>query len=86
MEQDFEGRIRHLVYRCYKCGALLTKYEILDIWERAEATLETVIGLCKCGSRMIQPTNAKLWEELFLPKVWKVWWRDVAKPWLSKRS
>ena len=56
----------HYVYRCYSCARLITKLEILEA--RAAGRVE----LCPCGSKMIRPTNAKLWEELCLPRCWKL--------------
>ena len=63
-----EGQTDRLFYcyRCYLCSRLITKLEILEA--RAAARL----NLCPCGSRKIQVTNAKVWEELFLPRVWKL--------------
>ena len=69
-------RLRFLLYRCYQCHRLLTHYEILKTWTKAEAG-DPQNGLCPCGSGKITPTNAKLWEELLLPRVWRVIWKDV---------
>lgn len=54
----------HLVYRCYSCARLITKLEVLEA--RAAGQVE----LCPCGSKMVRPTNAKIWEEIFLPRCW----------------
>lgn len=74
-----DERLRYLAYRCYVCGRLLTRYEIYDRWDRGESD-----NLCPCGSNKISPTNPKLWEELFLPRVWRLWWFGVVIPWLRK--
>lgn len=79
-------RLRFLCYRCYRCGRLLTKYEILDKWEAAEKDVSVVhSSICKCGSRHITPANPTLLEELTLPRVWKLWFYDVFRPWLRKK-
>ena len=77
-----EDRLRYLCYRCYKCGRLLTRLEILKKWREAEKYVgeagEAIrASLCPCGSRHISPTNPTLREELFLPRVWKLWWKEV---------
>ncbi len=88
-EDCITGRLRFLVYRCYKCSRIHTKYDILKVWAKAETLLketgEALTALCPCGSRMIQPTNTTLWEELTTPKLWVVIYRDVLVPWLRKR-
>lgn len=63
-----EGKTDRLFYcyRCHLCQRLLTKLEIL------EARAAGRLNLCPCGSRKIQVTNPKMWEELFLPRVWKL--------------
>jgi hypothetical protein len=76
-------RVRYLLYRCYNCQRLITKLEIIDRWEKAEAG-NPENGVCPCGSGKISPTNAKLWEELFLPRVWKLWWNEIARPKLAR--
>lgn len=83
MGEERLNRLSYLVYRCYRCGRLLTNLEILKKWEKAEDNGGTVLGLCPCGSRHITPTNAKWWEELLLPRVWRVWWVFVVRPWLG---
>lgn len=65
--------IRFPCYRCYLCGRLITRLEIANAWSEKRA------NLCTCGSGKIAPTNPKLWEELFLPRVWKLWWSDIRK-------
>ena len=84
-------RLRYLCYRCHRCARLLTKLEILDKWTKYEAENEANSGLgkvkkalCSCGSQHIVPTNAKLWEELLLPRVWKLWWYEVFLPWVKR--
>lgn len=69
-------RLPYYCYRCYACGRLLTKLEILDVWNRSERD-GIPRSICACGSTRITPTNPKLWEELFLPRVWKLWWKAV---------
>lgn len=56
----------HYCYRCYICGRLVTKLEIL------EARFGKRINLCPCSSKQVQITNPKKWEELFLPRCWKL--------------
>jgi DNA-directed RNA polymerase subunit RPC12/RpoP len=53
-------------YRCFSCGRLITKLEVLAAREADR------INLCPCGSRTVRPTNAKIWEELLLPRCWKL--------------
>lgn len=78
-------RLRYLCYRCYRCGRLLTRLEIVAKWEEAEKDTSTVqSAVCSCGSRHITPGNPKLWEELFLPRVWKLWYYEVFLPWLNR--
>ena len=62
-------RLRHLVYRCYRCARPLSKLEILKTWEDAEASGKLIMGLCPCGSRHINPSNlTPEEEEVFLSK------------------
>lgn len=56
----------HYCYRCYDCHRLVTKLEVL--W--AQGTDRP--NLCPCGSRKVKPTNPLWWEELFLPRCWKL--------------
>ena len=56
----------HWVYRCTSCGRLITKLEVLD--QRSSGSAD----LCPCGSRSVRPTNARWWEELLLPRCWKL--------------
>jgi hypothetical protein len=56
----------HYCYRCNSCGRLITKLEILD------ARIASRANLCPCGAKTISPTNAKWWEEVFLPRCWKL--------------
>lgn len=53
-------------YRCYDCGRLITKLEILEGREARRS------NICPCGSRKMKPTNALISEELFLPRCWKL--------------
>jgi DNA-directed RNA polymerase subunit RPC12/RpoP len=66
----------HYCYRCYICGRLVTKLEIL------EAHSAKRINVCPCGSKQIQITNPKRWEELLLPRCWKL----IAAIYLKKIS
>lgn len=56
----------HYCYRCYACARLITKLEVLE--GRSQGRIE----LCTCGSKLVRPANAKIWEELFLPRCWKL--------------
>jgi len=78
-------RLRYLAYRCHRCGRILTKLEILDRWHEAEKDVSvTKSAVCPCGARHLSPSNVKLWEELFLPRVWKLWWYEVFLPWVRR--
>jgi len=76
------SRLTYLAYRCEKCGRLLTKLEMIEGWERAERDGISLKGVCSCGSGRVSPTNPKLWEEICLPRVWRLWWKEVALPWV----
>ena len=85
-------RLRHLAYRCISCRRLLTCLEIEATWEKAErilslpsSSVRPSASLCSCGGRHIRPTNPTLAEELFLPRVWKLWIVKVVKPWLKAK-
>jgi DNA-directed RNA polymerase subunit RPC12/RpoP len=56
----------HWCYRCHSCSRLITKLEVLESRAAGKA------NLCPCGSKVVQPTNAKVWEELFLVRCWKL--------------
>ena len=75
-------RLTYLVYRCVGCHRLLTKLEIIEVWESQEAAGITTgsKGICPCGSGKVSPTNAALWEEIFLPRVWRLWWHEIVLP------
>jgi hypothetical protein len=74
-------RLSHLLFRCHQCGRLITKYQIIAIWEYLEANpAEKSKGLCSCGSGKISPANATVWEELTTPAIWYLWWRDIVAP------
>ena len=83
MPTPADNRLRYLIYRCHACKRLLTHFEIEARWDRA-ATGETHHGLCPCGSGRIAPSNATIWEEILLPRVWKVWWKDIVLPKLGR--
>jgi len=52
------GKLRHLCYRCFSCGRLMTALQIEKVWEGAERdTDRTVVGLCPCGGSKVTPTN-----------------------------
>lgn len=53
-------------YRCRDCGRLITKIELL------EGRFIGIANTCPCGCRRMNPSNAKLWEELLLPRCWKL--------------
>lgn len=82
-----EERLRFPCYRCDMCGKLLTRRQIARRWQwltdnPVEAS-KCVGALCACGSRVIRPTNPKLWEELLLPSVWELWWHEFRPMWLG---
>lgn len=64
LDQKSDGL--HYCYRCYICGRLITKLEIL------EAHAAKRINLCPCSSKQVQITNPSKWEELSLPRCWKL--------------
>ena len=70
----------YLCYRCLACHRLITRYDILRAWEEAKSA-----ALCPCGGGKISPSNPTLWEEITLPRVWRLWWGEVFLPWLRKR-
>lgn len=78
-------RLAYPCYRCYYCGQLLTRIQIVQRWEAAEDSGQSAVALCKCGSRHIVPTNPTLREEMTTPAIWKLWWVEVAKPALRLR-
>jgi hypothetical protein len=80
------GRLSYLVYRCEKCHRPLTCYEIEARWEKQEKGQSMSSGICPCGSGRICPTNLTLWEELTLPRVWRLWWGKVVKPWFQSKA
>ena len=58
------SRLEYLLYRCFKCGRLLTAIEVEAIWDNAEKdTSKTVAAICPCGSSKISPTNMTPEEE-----------------------
>jgi hypothetical protein len=80
------SRVRHLAYRCYRCGRPITCLEIVAAWEKAEKHPESPsMNLCACGSRHITPTNFTLLEELTTPRIWKLWFHRVLIPWLKAK-
>lgn len=54
------------VYRCYACGRLITKLEILEGRDTRRA------NVCPCGSKTLRTTKAKNWEEFLLPRCWRL--------------
>ena len=70
------SRLRYPLWRCDQCGRIITRREIVGKWEAAEATSGPVT-LCPCGCSIIHPTNPKMWEEMFLPRVWRQALDDV---------
>lgn len=89
VETEGDFRLRYLCYRCYLCGRLLTKTEILALWDRNDRAFAengtTSSAICPCGSNKISPTNPLWWEELLLPRVWKLWWVERVRPWLKAK-
>lgn len=73
-------RLTYLVYRCNACKRILTSHEIERTWEKAEKSGGKIYGVCPCGSAKISPTNPSLFEELFIPRIWEVWFRSVLLP------
>lgn len=53
-------------YRCRACTRLITKLEVISAQSMGRA------NLCPCGSKTVSPTNPKWWEELLLPRCWKL--------------
>jgi hypothetical protein len=53
--------------RCVSCNGFLTKLEVIDAWEKAEAEIaagkEKPMGVCPCGSRQLKPGNLTPEEE-----------------------
>jgi hypothetical protein len=81
------SNLKYLLYRCYKCGRVITKLDIQAIWSIPPPPkgCNDHVPLCPCGSRHVSPSNAKLWEELILPRIWKLWWYEVVLPWWKNR-
>jgi len=75
--------IRYLCYRCYICGRLITKLDLVRVWTAAEKAGVDQKSVCPCGSGKLSPTNPKLWEELLLPRVWRLWLQEVVWPWVK---
>ena len=62
----------YLLYRCFKCGRILTAIEIEAIWANAEKdTSKTMATICACGSSKITPTNMTPEEEKKLTSRWQ---------------
>lgn len=58
------SRLEYLLYRCFKCGSLLTALEVEDAWANAEKDVsKTVAAICPCGSSKITPSNMTPEEE-----------------------
>jgi len=77
--------MKYLVYRCFNCGRLITKLELEATWDRAEKSGAEQKGICSCGGGQLRPSNAKLWEELLLPRVWRLAFKEVFLPWLRTK-
>lgn len=54
----------HYFNRCRRCNSIITKLEILSVFETGE-------NACACGSSMFGPTNP-LWYEWLKPKMLKM--------------
>lgn len=80
-----EDRTKYLFYRCFKCGRGMTCLEMIRKWEKAERSDKPALDLCTCGSRQFAPGNPKLWEELFRPSIWKLFYVKVFLPWLKAK-
>ena len=81
-------RLRYFCYRCYRCGRLLTRLEIVAKWVETEKNVDLSkphAVICPCGSRHLTPTNPYWYEELFFPRVWKLWFLEIFLPWLKKK-
>jgi hypothetical protein len=78
---------KYLMYRCYKCGAPITALQIEANWAKAPEDPKPgeSVPLCACGSSHISPGNAKWWEELLYPSIWKLWFYKVLLPWWRSR-
>jgi hypothetical protein len=53
--------------RCVSCKNFLTRLEVVEAWEKAEADIaageEKPMGVCPCGSRQMKPGNLTPEEE-----------------------
>jgi len=62
-----EDRLKYLIMRCVSCKDFLTKLEVIEAWEKAEAVNaeggEKAMGVCPCGSRQMKPGNLTPEEE-----------------------
>ena len=94
-DQEFvEGsRLRYLLYRCHKCGRMITALQMERAFAKAEkfnvgkkAKDQKHGKVCVCGSRHVAPTNATTWEELSNPHVWVLWYKRVFLPWLKRNE
>jgi hypothetical protein len=83
--RPYSDRLPYACMRCQSCHRLLTRINIVDTWNRWEKGNLIQKALCPCGGNRLSPTNPLLWEELFLPRVWKLWWVEIARPWLEEK-
>jgi hypothetical protein len=74
---------RHLLYRCFKCGSLMTSLAIQDKWRKMDGVGSNP-PLCPCGSSHFNPGNAKWWEEIIFPSIWKLWYVKVWPTWKAR--
>src|SRR3990170_6066487 len=67
-------RLSNSLYRCYKCGRLITALEILAVWKKAESEgcLTGRPGICSCGSGHVSPTNMTPDESRKLFSYWQL--------------
>jgi len=57
----------YITNRCDACRRAITKLEVLASFQRGRT-------VCPCGSNRFKVSNFKLWEQLLLPRSWKLWW------------
>lgn len=78
------SELRYLVYRCSGCRRVLTSLEMQDKWGKSQADGHNDNSLCPCGANKVAPSNPTLFEELTLPRIWKLWFKKVFLPRFKK--